>query len=89
MALVSIRIHHHAYALLVYADIDIRIGHDRVAVIVYDTRLRAVDMYMLRAERLDMRVLVYRLVEHIYRHLCSLDDIEWLHDNHIHITIAH
>ena len=68
---------------------DMLIGHDRVAVIVYDTRLRAVDMYMLRAERLDMRVLVYRLVEHIYRHLCSLDDIERLHDNHIHITIAH
>ena len=51
--------------------------------------LTAGDMELLAAERLDLRVLVQRLVEHVETYLRRLDNVEWFHDDDIHQTIAH
>ena len=46
-------------------------------------------MELLASERLDLRVLVQRFVEHVETYLRRLDYIEWFHDDDIHQTIAH
>ena len=51
--------------------------------------LTAGDMKFLAAERLDFRVLVQRLVEHVETHLRRFDYIKWFHDDDIHQTVAH
>ncbi len=63
--------------------------HNRVAVIMDDTRLAAGDMQLLASERLDLGVLVERLVEHVETYLRSLQYIERLHDDNVHQSVAH
>ena len=54
-----------------------------------DTRLGAGDMQLFASERLNLGVLVERLVEHIETYLRSLQYIERLHNDHVHQSVAH
>lgn len=82
-------IDNHLDAFFFQMYVDVGSCHHGVSVVVDDPRLAAGDMKLLATERLDLRVLVEGLVEHVEAYLGSLDHVEWLHDDDIHQSIAH
>ena len=89
VVLVGKWVHHHLDSFFFQVNINLCTRHHRVAIIMDYAWLTAGDMELLAAERLDLRVLVQRLVEHVETYLRRLDYIEWFHDDNIHQTVAH
>ncbi len=76
-SLVGKWVHHHLDSLFFQVNINLCTRHHRVAIIMDYAWLTAGDMELLAAERLDLPVLVERLVEHVETYLRRLDYIEW------------
>lgn len=89
LASVGIRVHDNIDALLLKRNLNVGVGHDRVAVEMYHPGLGAVYMQMLGSERLDFGALVERLIEHVNAYLGRFEQVEWLHDDYIHQSVAH
>lgn len=89
LASVGIRVHDDIDALLLQRNLNVGVGHDRVAVEMYHPGLGAVYMQMLGSERLDFGALVERLIEHVNAYLGRFEQVEWLHDDYIHQSVAH
>ena len=89
LASVGIRVHDDIDALLLKRNLNVGVGHDRVAVEMYHPRLGAMYVQMLGSERFDFRTLVERLVKHINAYLRRFEQIKRLHDDHIHQSVTH
>ena len=88
-ATVGKRVCDNLYALLLKFHVNVLARHYRVAVIMNDAWLAAVDVKLLAAERLYLRVLVERLVEHVDAYLRGLKHVKRLHDDHVNQSVAH
>ena len=89
LALVAIGVDDDLDAILLNAHVDVLACHDRLAVVVDNARVGAMDMEVARAETLNLGTHVERLAEHVDGYLGRLENVERLHDDNIHQPVAH
>ena len=82
-SLVCIRIDDDAYSAVNQFDVKVCRSLDRVAIIMYYSRLCTVNVQFFGLERLDFGVFVQCLVEHFNAYLWSFDEVERLHDDDV------